>query len=45
MVTAKYVGDEVDGGKWVDPGDYDRALQEYQDNHQPKKESLNPFFR
>lgn len=31
LVTAKYVGEEIQGGHWVTPENYDRALQEYED--------------
>lgn len=41
LVTAKYIGEEAKGGKWVEPGDYDRALQEYNDNLQPVNQCPN----
>lgn len=43
LTTAKYVGEEINGGKWVSPGDYDRALQEYNDNLQPQNQNNLPW--
>lgn len=39
LATAKYVGDEFNGGRWVAPADYDRALQEYQDKLPPRNQN------
>lgn len=40
LVTAKYVGDEMNGGRWVEASEYDRALQEYNDNLQPQNKNI-----
>ena len=37
QLDVKYVGEPKNGGKWVDARDYDRALQEYNDNKKRRR--------
>lgn len=37
LVTAKYVGSELEDGRWYDAKDYDKGLIEYQEEQEAKK--------